>query len=308
MKADLSFEDDQLEHEFRKLQAGRSRQLGKQFHLNRAGVWGVALLRVLASRELRLPLKVSDNLLQISLGCYMHHLIYPNPKQGSPSTFQMAAVLLTGNGVPWQLFNSIWESLPFRYAFPQQAALTILLLLFNRSLCQHNVALRYSYVGLQLHLARLTRRLLLRLRALPLGLRWVGLYQAGTGCAAAVLAAPPDAREAVRAACMQASAAAAQAAAERQSLLALAGTADVAAAAARMEADGVELQLLLGFVFPTLYIWCAELRLRRSFLQQHTGGQARRAAGREREPGMVEYLMFAVPAVACMWSVVAVHA
>jgi len=26
----------------------------------------------------------------------------------------MAAVLLTGNGVPWQLFNSIWESLPFR--------------------------------------------------------------------------------------------------------------------------------------------------------------------------------------------------
>lgn len=39
---------------------------------------------------------------------------YPNPKQGAPSAFQMAAVLLTGNGVPWQLFNSIWESLPFR--------------------------------------------------------------------------------------------------------------------------------------------------------------------------------------------------
>lgn len=30
MKADLSFEDEQLEHEFAKLQAGRSRQLGKQ--------------------------------------------------------------------------------------------------------------------------------------------------------------------------------------------------------------------------------------------------------------------------------------
>ena len=41
-------------------------------------------------------------------------LQYPNPKQGAPSTFQMVAVLLTGNGVPWQLFNSIWESLPFR--------------------------------------------------------------------------------------------------------------------------------------------------------------------------------------------------
>lgn len=41
-------------------------------------------------------------------------LQYPNPKNGPPSAFQMAAVLLTGNGVPWQLFNSIWESLPFR--------------------------------------------------------------------------------------------------------------------------------------------------------------------------------------------------
>ena len=40
----------------------------------------------------------------------------------------MAAVLLTGNGVPWQLFNSVWGSLPFRFALPQQAALTILLL------------------------------------------------------------------------------------------------------------------------------------------------------------------------------------
>lgn len=30
MKADLSFEDVELEHEFAKLQAGRSRQLGKQ--------------------------------------------------------------------------------------------------------------------------------------------------------------------------------------------------------------------------------------------------------------------------------------
>ncbi len=35
MKADLSFEDDQLEHEFRKLQAGRSRQLGKQVGADR---------------------------------------------------------------------------------------------------------------------------------------------------------------------------------------------------------------------------------------------------------------------------------
>lgn len=92
-----------------------------------------------------------------------------------------------------------------------------------------------------MHIARIVRRLLLRLRALPLGLRWWRLYHAGKGCAAAVLAAPLDAREAVRAACMQASAVAAQAAAEQQSLLARPGPADVAAAAAGMLSDGVEL-------------------------------------------------------------------
>jgi hypothetical protein len=120
---------------------------------------------------------------------------------------------------------------------------------------------------------------------------------------------------------MQASAAAAQAAAEQQSLLSMPGPTSVAAAAALMDADGVELcvrcqpisQLLLGFIFPTFYIWCSELRLRRAFLQQHaqggTNGRAQRTtAVCEREPGLVEYLMFAVPAVACMWSLVAVHA
>jgi hypothetical protein len=38
----------------------------------------------------------------------------PSPEAGMPSAFQMAAVLLTGNGVVWQLFNSVWGSLPFR--------------------------------------------------------------------------------------------------------------------------------------------------------------------------------------------------
>lgn len=96
-------------------------------------------------------------------------------------------------------------------------------------------------MALQLHFARSARLLLLRLRSLHRAVRWWGLYQAGRSCAAAVLAAPPDAKEAVRAACMQASSVAAQAAAGQQSLLAMPGPADVAAAAAVMDADGVEL-------------------------------------------------------------------
>jgi hypothetical protein len=37
-------------------------------------------------------------------------LAYPPP----PSLLQMVAVMLTGNGVAWQLFCSLWGSLPFR--------------------------------------------------------------------------------------------------------------------------------------------------------------------------------------------------
>ena len=37
----------------------------------------------------RTPIKVFDNLLQMGLGCYTHHHLYPSPKSGYPSTFQV---------------------------------------------------------------------------------------------------------------------------------------------------------------------------------------------------------------------------
>jgi hypothetical protein len=61
---------------------------------------------------------------------------------------QMATVLLTGSGVAWQLFCSLWGSLPFRVALPQQAAITIMLLLFNRQLCSTNLAIQLAYASL----------------------------------------------------------------------------------------------------------------------------------------------------------------
>lgn len=57
-----------------------------------------------------------------------------------------AAMVLRSTMAPKNMLPTRLPSRPTartcRYAVPQQAALTILLLLFNRSLCQHNVALR----------------------------------------------------------------------------------------------------------------------------------------------------------------------
>ncbi|KAL4858351.1 hypothetical protein ACK3TF_001822 [Chlorella vulgaris] len=305
------------------------------FHLNRAGVWGIVLLRVLIAREWgaaawvavvllspwlaqwlpiavylrwRVAIKMMDNLLQMVMGCYTHHHIYPSPEAGMPSAFQMAAVLLTGNGVMWQLFNSVWGSLPFRFALPQQAGLTILLLLYNRTLCSRNVALRHAYLALRHRVLGSAHWLLAPLAALQQGGWALPSQHPSRDCAATVLAAPAAAREAVRSACMAAMAA-------QQS--------DRVPVAPSV-ADGVELcvrwqplsQLTLGFLLPTFYIWCCELRERRAVLAarrvaseaERGGGQLPPAAARELLPTMVEYLMLTIPGALCMWSFVALHA
>lgn len=93
---------------------------------------------------------------------------------------------------------------PRSIALPQQAALTIILLLYNGQLCQRNAAVQLAYSALQLNATRRASTLLGRLAALPLWQRWARATAAGRSCAAAVLAAPAHAREAVRAACVQA--------------------------------------------------------------------------------------------------------
>ncbi len=93
-------------------------------------------------------------------------------------------------------------------ALPQQAALTIILLLYNGQLCQRNASIQLAYSTLQLGAARRGRALLERLSALRLWQHWERAYEAGRSCSAAVLAAPASAREAVRAACMEAAIAA----------------------------------------------------------------------------------------------------
>ncbi|PRW33862.1 hypothetical protein C2E21_7338 [Chlorella sorokiniana] len=353
MRADLAFESAELEAQFSKLQTERNLRLTKQFHIARALAWAAILLRVLASEEhdvvgwlalgtlsslapafinrllpdrvyrrWRIPIQVADNVLQVLLGCYVHHTIYPSPNNAQPSAFQMVAVMLTGNGVAWLLFCSLWGSLPFRYALPQQAGLTILLLLFNTRLCQQNVAVQLAYTALQSNLAHRAQLLLGPLLNLPSFQSFSHYYEAGRSCSAAVLAAPQSAREAVRQACIAAAGpvAAPAAAAAGEAAAAAAGAAAAAVGPQSAAALGAELcmryqpasLLLLGFILPTACIFFWELRMRRAMLAQHMAAAAEgrtngRAAGgaleeSEHVPGFVEYLYFAVPALAAMWT------
>ncbi|EFN57205.1 hypothetical protein CHLNCDRAFT_143630 [Chlorella variabilis] len=298
---------------------------GGMFHYARGITWCVVLLRALAVNEWaasvviaigtvttvlpafapsllgesytgwRVPIQVFDNLLQVSLGCFTHQYIYPDPKGGAqPSTFQagrqpagMATVLLTGSGPAWLQFSSLWGSLPFKRRLRRLAPLALL---------------------------RAYHRLLVPVAA-------------GRTCSAAVLAAPKEAAEAVRAACMAsatatATAAAAAAAARSAALQAAAGS---RAAAAATAAAGAELclqyqplsLLLLGFLLPTLYIWVTELRLRCAFFAQRCrrAGQGSAAASEGQRslralgtlPTLGDYCMYCVPAVAAMYMYIVVH-
>lgn len=89
-----------------------------------------------------------------------------------------------------------------RYALPQQAALTIILLLYSRPLCANNAAIQHAYAALGASLARRSRLLGRLATALESYGQLSRYYETGRSCAAAVLAAPLQAREAVRAACL----------------------------------------------------------------------------------------------------------
>lgn len=353
----LGFTSVALEEEFFEFHTQRNQKLETQFHCARALTWFAVLLRALPSREWhaccilalgtvttlapafadrlprrqylrwRLPIQVADNLLQVALGVFTHHHIYPNPAV-EPSTFQMATVLLTGNGVAWLLFSSLWGSLPFRIALPQQAALTIILLLFNQPLCRHNLGIQYAYARLAHHAASAARSLTPRALVHAWTL-WLAPMAISRTCAAAVIAAPESATEAVRAACMQAAVNATAAAG-----LGTAGNGSAhmgGTPSGSVAAAGAELclryqpasLLLLGFVLPTLYIWVTELRLRCAFIAQRWQLAASRAAGasapaplpppEQRRPSeaalrslgplptIEEYCMFCIPALASMY-------
>lgn len=90
-------------------------------------------------------------------------------------------------------------ALPCSVALPQQAALTLILLLGNGQLCQCNTAIQLAY-------SRLAARAGLQWARLPVLLqhaqRVLHFSPEMHSCGASVLAAPARAAEAVRAACM----------------------------------------------------------------------------------------------------------
>lgn len=88
-----------------------------------------------------------------------------------------------------------------------------MLLLYNQPLCQNNVAIQRAYAAMQSNIARRMQLLVRPLSSLLKVQQLSRYYDAGRSCAAAVLATPLAAREAVRHACMAATAAAVEPAA-----------------------------------------------------------------------------------------------
>lgn len=68
--------------------------------------------------------------------------------------------------------------------------------------------------------------------------------------------------------------------------------------------------LFLGFLLPIAYIWTTELRMRRQLLAQRPE-QLRAPNGRplspDHLPGIYEFCMFVVPAIAAMWGFATQH-
>ncbi len=67
--------------------------------------------------------------------------------------------------------------------------------------------------------------------------------------------------------------------------------------------------LLLGFLLPAFLVWAAELRNRRQFLAQRTARAAPNDArglhlSQQHLPGLPDFAMFVVPAVAAIYSLV----
>lgn len=143
-----------------------------------------------------------------------------------------------------------------RYALPQQAVLTILLLLFNGQLCHQNVVVQMAYTTLQTNLAHRAQLLLGPLLSLQSLQNLSHYYNAGRSCSAAVLAAPQGAREAVRQACI---AAAGPPPAPAAAVNAAAGAAAAAAAGSPKAAAALGAELCLRYQ-PARWVQAAAVR------------------------------------------------
>lgn len=180
-----------------------------------------------------------------------------------------------------------------------QAALTIILLMYNGTLCRSSAALVQAYEALKAAVGWAMKTVLLPdqmaatldfLRTMPVLTNPVAATPA-TACSTGSEAAAVE--EWAATSCAAGDGAALAAAAPRQSLL--------AGEALCMVMQPITL-LFFGFMFPTFYIYATELRSRRRFVKRIAGRAMGEAWLDESEfsVSLIDYFLFGIPGLACM--------
>lgn len=296
--SDLVFQDEGLEKVFRRFHMDSQKRMDVQFHVARCLAWAAVGIRMMkdssafhhyvasgivlfgavttlfpafaysvfrdqnAYCKYRPAVVVADNVLQVALGCVTHQHIYPEGASSwdTASSWRAVAVFLTGSGFAWLNMSGLLGSLPFRFAWPQQAVLVVMMMLASPDMCRRSYSLQKSHIYV-------FKRFLHSLgRKLPHG---VVDYISGD-MAASVVALE-------------------------------AGESISKAQAYTMCFSGQAWVLLaLGFIFPTLFLFRQELRMRKRFLQATQRGYYLLP-----EPTLLHYMAFAVPAVSMLYMYVA---
>ena len=92
---------------------------------------------------------ILDNVLQVGLGCLTHQHIYPEPATSwlTASTWRAIAVYLTGSGFSWLNMSGLLGSLTFRFAWPQQTILTVIMLMASPRMCHRSYSLQKAHAN-----------------------------------------------------------------------------------------------------------------------------------------------------------------
>jgi hypothetical protein len=183
--SDLAFQDESLERVFRRFHMESQRKMDVQFHIARCLAWAAVGIRMMkdssafhhyvasgivlfgaittlfpafaysvfrnqnAYCRYRPAVVVADNVLQVALGCVTHQHIYPEGALSwdTASSWRAVAVFVTGSGFAWLNMSGLLGSLPFRFAWPQQAVLVVMMMLASPDMCRRSFSLQKAHIS-----------------------------------------------------------------------------------------------------------------------------------------------------------------
>lgn len=299
---DLGFKDVELEESFRRIHSKNQRKMDVQFHIARSVTWAVVGLRMLNDSSAfthfissmivcvgalttlfpvyaynifgdeamycvyRPAIVVLDNILQVVLGCLTHGNIYPESASSweSASVYKAAAVYVTGSGFAWLNMSGLLGSLPFRFAWPQQAILTVIMLLASPKICGRSLTLQSAHVHITSGVVKWARAIL------PDPVVSFVFGEAAVGVVAALSSDYSIHPEEAYNVCIE---------------------------------GQIWVLLIFGFLCPTLILFYQETRQRTYFVKQFLPFGYQRAF-LSPEPTLWQYMVFAIPAMLTLYAYV----